>query len=346
MEIDETQVIKKYLKQMMYEEDIRNFPMKISCIMVDEVDRNNSLFKGNFKLEHIKTKVEILRELSNKSVWGRCNSKGILVYVDNTINSYIKYVRGKKMINEVCTEIRSSIYHEMRHYIQRTGNANSFSSIMYYIEKVVRYSKKGREEYRKNHDKFYVEIDADLYSANKVVEHYENNKDDDTLSKKIIKELTYSSSYNNYTYDFDKMFNLFCEVKRVISKISHRTNNWEEVFFDGNGQLKDIEAILDNKNLNNVNNRLKNYILTSRLLDSMIDYTALDDIKKQIMLNNYKIRIKHTRKNIENIISNEEYRRRNIFNMEDLERLNNSLNFYLERKEYLTYLLNSKGVRR
>ena len=346
MEIDEAQIIKNYLKQMMDEEDIRDFPMKISCIMIDEVDGNNSLFKGKFKLENIKTSIQILRELSNKSVWGRCNSKGILVYVDNTINGYLRYVRGKKMINEVCTEIRSSVYHEMRHYLQRNGNDNSFPSIMYYIEKVVRYSKKGREEYRKNHDKFYVEIDADLYSANRVVEHYENNKNDDTLSKKIIKELTYSSSYNNYTYDFDKMFNLFCEVKRVISKIFHRNNNWEEVFFDGNGELKDINSILDNKKLNNVNNRLKNYILTSRLLDSMIDYTSLDDTKKQIMLNNYNIRIKHTRKNIENIVSNEEYKKRKIFNSKDLVMLNNSLNFYLERREYLTYLLNGKGVRR
>ena len=124
-----------------------------------------------------------------------------------------------------------------------------------------------KKMYKKRHDDFYIEIEANVKAINKLIRFIDlNNINDDQVSKKLEKlKEKYLNNLLNYKFNaFFQEFIKCCDEYKLYTNNKYRIVN---LFYNQNGEYKSIVDILNDKNFKNLDFEMKVLILYNIILD-------------------------------------------------------------------------------
>lgn len=233
-------------------------------------------------------------------------------------------------------EVSRILYHEIRHILQ-AKRQDLFSSLENFCVFSLSYTNNLKYYYdEKFHDSMYNEIDANLYSYERLYQKYSDNPE---VANYIIKELN-KVRYLKYTYDFDYHFEkhaLFLK-ENGLKKVPYN-NVLYEIFWNEDGTFKSFSEVFSYlKNYSSIDATVK--VLTSDIFLNSIDFQELTDeekewLKMQFSINEYLI---NERENAINYYVKEEGM------IIDQEEFDKSIKEERKRKNRYRKLLNVKRI--
>ena len=269
--------LKKITNQIVEEQkqehgiEVNAFPVTLIEYYTDYV------FKGKFSLQRVLNNFHYPYKLM-----GVYSNGNIIIFLNKTES--VKKVDFSKGI----LEFLNTVYHELRHGIQKQDPSISYERYVFFLERYLRAARVKEFDYSTMHDEFLAEIDADLYGIRNASEYlqkwepeiYEEKKDYiDRLEKK------YLLNYN--TYDASRTYDLAVTVMR--NKYKKEGASCETIFMNEDGTFKSIQSILDDPILYTVDEKIVAFVMSSRTFLREIDFTELSykDLKALNKILNY-----------------------------------------------------------
>lgn len=180
-------------------------------------------------------------------------------------------------------KIVTTTYHEIRHVLQHKKEDlfDDYEELCILSGDCVAYYSKFDSKYILEHDKFYHEIDANLYGI-KMAELllkqddriYEMNKN--YLERKKAK---YEFEFNNY--DFDEFFPYFCRAL----KDNNITKLGDSSFWDNNNDFRMPSEIVSRAKQEKVSEKLMLSILSSNAYLDSLNFTKISEEDSAIISN-------------------------------------------------------------
>lgn len=266
----------------------------------------NKAIKTNFNLikdknitGYIKTVKEDIRESSVRKTKAFYNQE------DNCI-VILKDKNDNDLTNSLMT-----IYHEIRHAIQENRLLDDVSNFVVDIEFIAKFNDyKCSVNYSNNakfHNKFFFEIDANIYSISKTLEYInDNNIKDADMNLIQTRKSRAINYYNSYNFDY--------YLETAINSIKKKDANKEDVyvhnlsktniisifntFLDYNFDFKNLDDIINNPKFLNIDEDTKNILLTSNLFLNSVHPNELSSNAKSILEENILIKEKEINERI------------------------------------------------
>lgn len=289
---------------MEQEKNIQFSTEDIKKIIADitEEERINSGFKGEIKTL---TTVEYYKEsFKNKNFSlvkkiksftlpltsrGFYNSKSssIVVFLD----SYNKIIDpNKKLLLLIKT-----CYHEIRHSTQNHLDSFSFDKFAYDIDRFIACN--DSVYYDKNHDFFFFEIDANIYSIKKAKEYLEKNFPSIYKKESIKKEI---EEYDDIYFTDWVFYDIGNSIERAISLLKNQKSSKKakdffspilNIFLNTDNSFKSIIEIVNNENFKNIDNRIICALFSSKSFLESIDFNNLSYYELEILNKSLKYTI-------------------------------------------------------
>ena len=176
-----------------------------------------------------------------------------------------------------------AVYHEYRHLLQFSGNVSSLDRVLIDIEKrknVVMFN-----DYLRNHDAFFIEIDANLYAIRRTREYFKKYALDmyDEADEFLNPREDIANFYLN-NFDFQLFFDEFyemCEDNNIrISKFNSPILN---VFYDDDNHFRTLEEILELSKMCEVDREILYGVLGSYSFLEQLEYESLKDEERKLI---------------------------------------------------------------
>lgn len=280
--------------------------------------------------EHLNNKTYNLYKKINQIRIGY-KASGVTFYKPKKIVIFDKNFRFHRFIKNPVDSIKSGInneiitvlatLHEIRHIMQYQKD-DIYSN---YERFCTLFLKPTEEKYKLNreiHNSLYHEIDAILYSCEKIKDYVELN----TKQRKYIDEQRSKGIYQKNIYDFEKYFNYFC--KNRVKWAMEKSPNFINIFWNEDTTFKRPSEIKNDPRFL-IKNSLSTKILGSNAyLFSLLDKDLTDD---EFVFINYEIQL--NKKDIEErIIKNNSLYEKNKISKKD----------YIQATKYFKELLIEK----
>jgi len=275
------------LSSIIEEEEKKN-GIKLNICPITFVNFYNSLdFKNKFSIKRLCTWYDFRK---TGGFYSREESKGY-IFVDRMGNKEKSSFVRKLAINLF------AIYHEIKHKIQHDNCDNVDSdNIINIAEEVIKDYKNG--DYDKRHDKYFFEIDADLYAISKTRDYFrENFKDNYSEVDEFLIKRESLANYNLNNIDYQDVFDKFYRICKKKYLIIASVEGFD-VFFDIENNFKSVLSIMNNEKLELFDDRVICGILGSKSFIASIQnkYTELSvaekifmtEIFNKIIINEYK----------------------------------------------------------
>ncbi len=209
--------LKKYIKKIRAMQDFENLDICILGHLNPNffINRNYSLIKAPMKITD--TIKNYLLSISNKNLGGGEARESIYIYLDNIIAKKIKaesFKLDESSLKEICTFLMIALYHEKRHVDQKEFKDENFTSIMSQMECLFFNTTAGKKHYKSFHDDWYIELDANLYGATKVLDYYQRKHDEDHIDVDYASYYAKVDGYRRMTYDFDYFFSNYNKLRK------------------------------------------------------------------------------------------------------------------------------------
>ena len=190
-----------------------------------------------------------------------------LLYDSNKDNQFIRIIQ--------------LVYHELWHIVQAQKYKNNFLEFIVELEACVKCIKP--EHYKRNHDNYFMEIDADYNAIQKTKEYLNRHPEILTKSEETLNYLDKEYRCRLVNYDFDTFFNIFCECKTKNEMFGFDECLWYQIFFGKGESLKRIDEILNDERFNILDKKIVNSIISSDKFLSTIDFSELNNNEKDIL---------------------------------------------------------------
>lgn len=266
---------------------------------MQEIVKNISLdYKGtdlNIKIISrkdflVKNKKNFVNDENSKNVFLKLKSymymyfiKGVCYCDDDHID--IVYDKNKNIFLDKKEQIFDLIfccYHEIRHKEQSAFSPYSYSGFLRDLEYFL--NKADISNYRKNSCMFSYEIGANLYAIDKTSRYlYKYYQDIYTAKSKKLEEI-YAATISNYIlYNAEIIINdAIILYKYMVSENGLKTIDSNfispvfKLFFDDNGDLKEIREIINDPSFSKLDRRIFYEIISS-------DYVVNEIIRNKIL---------------------------------------------------------------
>lgn len=191
-----------------------NLDVKIDIVTIEEYE--SGILKKPVKLQQVTETAELL-SLPFWAAGAHFNSKK-----KNRIVIFIKEKTKSKKMQKTLVQNIWTCYHELRHEQQATTKDKmkdfSYESFMMQISHVCHRIQPG--DYRLEHDKYYFEIDADLYAHQKTKEYLMKNYPEVYEQQKEYLDFLYQKT-KFYQMTFDPSF----ELERALQEMKKYSAN-------------------------------------------------------------------------------------------------------------------------
>lgn len=225
------------------------------------------------------TRVEYYKEcfksknfkLYNISVPLMCNGFFAGDYKSKEIVVFIKQRMAKNFV-----QVLSTTYHELRHLYQDTKvNAWSYEGLIFSMEQLLK--SQNYKEYLYNHDKYFFEIDANLYGTKMTIEYLEIN-DINNNSKELehLKMYERIYTYDYFNFNFSSLFEKFIKFYRKKGCSDLFFNFTIGVFLNKDGTFKSMNDIMINPNFSSLDKRSVYSIISSKIFLRELDFSTLN----------------------------------------------------------------------
>lgn len=209
--------------------------------------------------------------------------------------------------NKLAASIFAS-YHEFRHQLQylekEITETELFIISLEDIIKTFFY-----KEYRLNHDKYYLEIDANLYALAKTKEYFQKQEPNqyETINEYIIDKWEKPTKKHLANYNFQKTFNKFYLVSKIkMLNIKSLNIKGLDIFFDETNHFRTPHEILERFKQSNLEENIFNSILSSHIYLRKLDIKSLTKEDKNILMNVLAKELEKNKKLITNNNQNNE----------------------------------------
>lgn len=227
---------------------------------------------------------------------------GCLAY--NDLNGNTVYFLDN--INKVCDSFDKCVYsivmssfHEARHSIQQTFDKYSYEGFFCDVDNQVISKLVGRDDYNVNHDKFFVEIDANNYGIYKAEEFLKNKYPD--VYRRFSNELDkrkrkYKADYISFdpVNEVDRLIKSLNTMEIPFEKnISGRKSDVLDIFLDRSFRFKRVKDIIRDKRLYQLDERIVFSFFASKSFLDNVDLEKLDNDELYVVgesldrMNNY-----------------------------------------------------------
>lgn len=213
---------------------------------------------------------------------GYTNYEGdkIIIFLDK-ITKRVNIERKMARLIEVCC-------HELRHTFQNEYNEYSYAAVLTMMEKYLK-SIPYNNDYLFEHDKYFFEIDANLYGITKSKKYLE--KDYPELYVKIKEELDKKEriyKYDYMMYDASNTVDMFLKCSKIISKIKQATSisklGFEkiekspalDIFLNEDSSFKNIKEIMNNEKFYEIDKRIIYAFFSSQTFLESIDFDNVE----------------------------------------------------------------------
>lgn len=259
-------------------------------LLVEEVERDGVVlnifpmtvgeyYKSDiFRQKTILQKVGIGKALKNGGGFLDIETGNVFIFIDKLGKKENIYSVTKLAI------VVFAVYHEYGHLLQISKETSSLKRILIDIE-----MKKNRvmyDDYLKNHDRFFIECDADLYAVSKARDYFKEYFPEgyDEANEYLSNQEMISKFWlNNFDYQmfFDKFYEM-CEQKKV--KVSDFNNPILNVFYDEFNHFRSIGEIRNSIKEISVDKEILCGILGSCYFLKQLDYSNLLEEEKEFMV--------------------------------------------------------------
>lgn len=235
--------------------------------------------KFTIPIVNLTNKIDFHLKVLNSSTIATYDEKTVTIFSDiNARWHWYKY-RGNYKLFTIKT-----MYHEQRHYLQEQPNfiniSNPLTKAICDMENIVIKSFIGAMDYNLKHDAWYIEIDAEEYSDQKVRKFMKENPDTYSYSDEL--ELQDDKSLNEYyklIYSFNNIFTIF---NRIIALPKYKIKyeempDWYKLYFKEPGVFKPLQSIIDESSKNNLYSPLTEKIVSSKYFLNKLNYNTLTD---------------------------------------------------------------------
>lgn len=343
----ETIEIKKYVQEMKKENEFE-------CIKINYIQvRDNDIFKEKLELTNpvgiLFNKMGAIISSMKFSNTARYDilSKNIDIFVDviirtckidGKISIFINLDHSKKskinyklydseeMVKKSCMHIRTTLYHEIGHYVQQNYLNNSFKSMLYLMEIINRFNVLESLKYHfNNYDDWFMEIDADNYAINRAIEYYQNNPDDTNYDEEYLEDASLKNQYRLLTYNFDHLFSNYNKNRKVLpmgifnlilSYFRSKDLLWNKVFYGNKKDIKNIDEIISDKDFMLIDKEIVVYVFTSDYFNTNLDYSTISDEAKYVLLNSFIIMKKIVMNNLDKLFDYKQIKKKDILRLE------------------------------
>lgn len=242
----------------------------------------SDFFKQNLKLVKNTEKISYMQYPFIYSGLYSSENNVLIIFLNNCKISFSILKKEFTLLD--LSNILRVLYHEIMHYKQaniRYNQTLTTTTFLYEMEDII--ADYDKLFYKKKHDEFFIEIEANVYAFNELKKYIinANIKDKkilDNIDKNKIKYINRLKHYN-----FVEFFNKFLECCQKNQL--YRLNKFRliEMFFENDGSYKDVYQVAKNKNFSNLNFYMKVLILkTLYTIDKRNDYnTILNRAKKK-----------------------------------------------------------------
>ena len=272
----------KEMKEIIYgiiEEEKRNYHINISAspITIVEYYKTNT-FQKKIKLKKpINNLVQLMNPINNMG-WYNDRDQNIFIILNH-------YQEKSKITTLV--DLISTGYHESRHRFQDKAITwtDEYEFFLIKIEQIILHTSLGCYYYKNNHDSFMLEIDANIDSINKTKKYLKKYPDIYKEIQEYLEEKSQQYQYDYFNYNPQKKI----EILDIVMKEQPGTilNKYPTLgmFYHLDGTFKSISAILDNKELDSLDPRIINLVLSSKTFVEQIDLEKLSIKEKNYMIN-------------------------------------------------------------
>lgn len=299
---------------------------KILKDICDEEIKNNNLDIKVEIVEVIEYEIETLKQLlSSKDIKGTLvryflPSHAAGVYLDNPkkkTKEILIFLRDKitseKLTNKLIDNIWTC-YHELRHAMQyeEKTKMDEFSYDVFSMRISPLYHNK--YDYRLEHDKYYDEIDADLYAYQKTKEYLIKNypelyeREKEYLDSKYEKARFYQMTYD-LSFEIERTLQ---QLKKSFSDSGKKTVNMKSleekispvfsIFLDNKLKYKPIKRIIRHPKFKKLDKRIIYAFFSSKTFLEKIDYNRLSYEEAQILKESLEYSIDNHQKQLEMLL--------------------------------------------
>lgn len=297
------QEIKEKCKSILEEEANKNgVSLNIEPITIVEYYKSD-VFKNKTKLQKIGKKLSLI----NTGGFFDSSNQKILVFLDR-MGKYEKADSPNRF-----TAALFASYHEFRHQLQYLNkDINPTAKFIINLEGIIKTY--ARSDYKLNHDKYYMEIDANSYALNKTDEYFKENEPEKYESTKdyLNKRWGISTQYHLNNYDFQKTFTKFYLISKV-KRLKFNSLNIPElnIFFNEKNKFRNLSEILELFKKSNLDESILHSILGSSLFIRQLNIKSLSNEEKQFISNILTVEIEKEKRRIEENTKNYENRKIN-----------------------------------
>lgn len=294
------------------EEEAKLKGIKINISPITVIEFYNSDFfeqQNHTKLQRTKIKYSLRKSAGIFDA----NTEKIMIFID-------RLAKGEKIDStNKFISILFAMYHELKHQLQYGCKETTlFEEFIIEIERII--MALFPRDYAKNHNRYYIEIDANLYAYEKTLEYTKNNQPDkyneikQFLDAKWMSQNKYYQLNYNSQEIFDKFYE-FCKQNKYGMAFLGIPNL--DTFIDMSNNFKPLSKIITKSKTENIDKNIILTILGSESYLNQLDISKLNEEETKFILNIINI-----------ILDNEE------------KRIKETTKYYEERKitrkEYIT----------
>lgn len=329
------QQLKKKCKSILQEESNKQgIEVNINPITVVEY-YDSDVFKQKTKLQQIKEKYFVVKPCG---FFDPTNSK-IMIFIDRLT----KHLKADSIY--IFPVILFSVYHEYKHQLQFTSKETS--KLEEFIIEIERFMMAlNPRDYNKNHEKYYIEIDANLYAYHKTIEYTKNNDPKNYEQTKLYlgARWIFETKHCQINYDsrktFDKFYQ-FCKSKKYV--MSYLKIPGLDIFLDENNKFRALSSIINKSRTESIDEAILLTILGSQSYLNQLDISKLTKEERLFMLNIINKVLKEESHRMQQ--NTKYYAKRKVNSKKYLDSLSSILKkikyLYLELKEF-NYFINQK----
>lgn len=269
--------IKEKCKKLI-EEEAKKQDVELNIEPITIVEYYDSdVFKEKTTIEKTMTKLV----LANVGGLFDTETQKIIIFTD-------RMGKGQKVEspNKLAASIFAS-YHEFKHQLQyldkETTETEQFIIALENVIKTFFY-----KEYRINHDKYYMEIDANLYALNKTNEYFSQYEPElyPTAKEYLTEKWEKSTLKHLANYNFQKTFTKFYLVY-LFKGINLNSLNIPgvEIFINKDNHFRNPKDILERFKQSNLDDNIFTSILSSNIYIRDLNIKTLTQEDKDILSN-------------------------------------------------------------
>lgn len=269
--------LKKESKAIL-EEESKKLGAKIDINPLTLVEYYKSdIFKQKTTLQKIQRGYSLI----NAGGFYDSETSEIVIFVDR-----MGYSEKVNSINKLAAVIQAT-YHEYKHQLQHMGKTlTKGQKFIIEIERCL--ISLDNSHYKKHHNEYFMEIDADIYGTKRTYEYMAKQHPDEINETKIYLDKRLSDAlHNRINYDSQKMFDKFykrCKQKNYQINTLNVPNIF--IFIDNNNEFYPLKRIMKAYQMGAIIDELTLLtVLGSKSYLKNLNYQSLTIEEKQFMLN-------------------------------------------------------------